>query len=272
MRGRDIREAMRSGRRLYGTLIVSFSPVWPSAVRQAGIDFVFIDTEHIPLDRTLLSSMCHDYRAMGLPPIVRVPSPDPFEACKVLDGGAAGIIAPYVESVDQVRDLVGATKLRPLKGKRLAEALKDLNTLEPELRDYIEQRNADTVLVINVESVPAVENLDAILDIPGLDGVLIGPHDLSCSLAVPEQYHHPRFKETVQTIIKKCRKKQIGVGAHYSEALDLEIEWGKAGANFMVHAGDISIFSKALRNDIDELRRALGDTAEKTGDGDTLIV
>ena len=272
MLGREIAKALRNGQRLYGTLIVSDSPVWPSSVLQANLDFVFIDTEHIPLDRTRLAGMCQAYRRLDIPPIVRIPSPDPFEACKVLDGGAVGVIAPYVESVEQVKHLVGATKLRPLKGERLAEALEDINSLEPELRQYLEARNADTVLIVNIESVPALDNLDSILSVPELDGILIGPHDLSCSLGLPEQYHDPTFNEAVKTIIRKAREHNKGAGAHYSDGLDLEIEWGNAGANFMVHAGDISIFSRALREDMEELRSALGDTEKKTKDDGAIIV
>jgi len=84
---------------------------------------------------------------MGLPSVVRLPCNDPFEACKVLDAGAGGVIGPYVESADQVRGLVGAVKLRPLKGRRLQEALRDRNTLEPGLRDYLENRNGDKIVI-----------------------------------------------------------------------------------------------------------------------------
>ena len=112
MTANELSTLMRSGRRVYGTLIVSTSPKWPEAVKDSGLDFVFIDTEHIPIGRETLSWMCRAYAAIGLPPIVRIPSPDPFEACKVLDGGACGIIAPYVETAEQVRELVGAVKGR----------------------------------------------------------------------------------------------------------------------------------------------------------------
>ncbi len=257
MTGNELREALRCGKRVYGTAIVSTFPGWPYCVRDSGLDFVFLDTEHTPIDRMTLSVMSHAFREIGLPPIVRIPSPDPYEACKVLDGGACGIVAPYVETVEQVEALVGATKLRPIKGRRLSEALKDKSALEPELLAYIENRNKNNVLTINIESVPAMENLDAILDVPGLDAVLVGPHDLSCSLGIPEQYHHTKFAEAAHTIIRKCRAKNVGVGLHYSEGTDLEIEWCKAGANMVMHSSDISIFSKALKRDLDEIRNAV---------------
>ena len=263
--GKELSNALRGGRRVYGTLIVSTSPKWPHAVRSTGADFVFIDTEHIPIDRAALSWMCRTYAAMGLPPIVRIPSPDPIEACKVLDGGACGIIAPYVESARQVRELVGATKLRPLKGKRMEEALEDPDALEPPLRDYLDEFNSGNILVVNIESVPAVENLDAILGVPGLDAVIIGPHDLSVSLGTPEQYTNPVFDGVVRDIIQRARNCNVAAGMHFWEGIEQEIEWAKAGANLIVHSGDISIFAQTLREDLTKMRQALGDDAPLSG-------
>ena len=102
MDGRELSESLRSGRRVYGTAILSPSPRWVGVVRGSGLDFAFIDTEHIPIDRHQLSWMCQAYGAVGVAPIVRVPKPDPFEATKVLDGGAQGVILPYVESVSSI--------------------------------------------------------------------------------------------------------------------------------------------------------------------------
>src|ERR1700731_3503040 len=199
MNGRDIIQPLPPGGRASTSAIVATWPLWPSPAKQTGIDFVFVDTEHTPIDRQTLSWICQTYQALGVPPVVRIPCNDPFEACKVLDAGAGGVIGPYVETADQVRGLVGAVKLRPLKGRRLQEELRDRSALEPELRAYLEERNGDKILIANIESVPAIENLNEICSVPGLDAVLIGPHDLSCSLGIPEQYLHPRFDEATRT-------------------------------------------------------------------------
>lgn len=257
MTAREIIQALHDGRRVFSSAIVAMSPLWPSLAKQTGIDFVFVDTEHIPLDRQTLSWICQTYQAMGLPPVVRLPCNDPFEACKVLDAGAAGVIGPYIETVEQVRALVGAVKYRPLKGRRLQDALHDPKTLEPELRDYLDKRNGDKILIANIESVPAIENLPAICSVPGLDGVLIGPHDLSCSLGIPEQYSHPRFDEAVRTIFRIAREHQIGAGIHYWLGLEQEIAWAKAGGNLVMHSSDLAAFSRTLKSEIEQLRQAL---------------
>ena len=258
MDGEEFIDRLRKGKRLYGTAIFSTSPLWPSAVKRTGADFVFIDTEHAPFDRTTLAQMCLAYKGHGLPPLVRIASPDPHEARKVLDGGASGILAPYIESPEQVRELIGATKLRPLKGERLREALQNRDSLESKLKDYLRDWNKESFLIINVESVPAIERLDQILAEPGLDGVIIGPHDLSLSLGLPEEYHNPRFEDAVRKIISKAREKGLGVGIHFSQEAELQIKWAKAGANIIMHSSDIALFQQRLKNDITTIRRALG--------------
>ncbi len=259
MNGQQIRAKLHAGERVYGTLIASNSPHWLTMMDRIGVDFVFIDTEHIALDRLTVAWMCQAYSAKGLAPIVRIPSPDPHAAAMALDGGAAGIIAPYVETASEVRDLVGAVKYKPLKGQRLKQALEQPDCLQPELRDYLTKSNAHTVLVVNIESTPAIDQLDAILAVDGLDAVLVGPHDLSCSLGIPEQYDHPRFVDAVDGILERALAQGVGAGVHaFSRCLaEQETRWIRRGANLIVHSADINAASETLADDIRQMRRQL---------------
>jgi 4-hydroxy-2-oxoheptanedioate aldolase len=248
--GKELSAALRTGGPVFGTLLVSHSPRWPSVMAESGLDFVFIDTEHIAIDRESLSWMCHLYQQMNLAPLVRIPEPNPNLATMVLDGGAAGVVAPYVETAEQVRALVGAVKCRPLKGRRLEELLSG-KPVEPELQRYIENHNAQHVLVVNIESVPAIDALDEILAVPGLDAVLIGPHDLSCSLGIPEQYEHPSFDAAVRQTVRRAREASVGAGIHFWGNLQQEIDWLHHGLNMLIHSGDISLFAKHLRSELE---------------------
>ena len=272
MTGRETRKALHEGQLVYSTAATGQSPHWPQLVQQAGVDFVFLDTEHTPLSRETVSWMCRTYAALGIPPVVRLPRLDAYEASKVLDGGAQGIIGPYIETADQVRELAGAVRWRPLKGRRLEEALDNPDRLEPELRTYLEERNSDLLLIGMIESVPGIENLDEILSVPGLDCVFIGPHDLSCSLGIPEQYHHPRFDEAVRTIFRKAREHNVGAGIHWWEDRELEIEWSRAGGNLIMHSSDVSLFGAGLKRELEELREALGDSRQTRTDQETTVI
>uniref|UniRef100_UPI0032168185 HpcH/HpaI aldolase family protein n=1 Tax=uncultured Draconibacterium sp. TaxID=1573823 RepID=UPI0032168185 len=263
-------QKLNKGNTVYGTCVSSVAPLWSKAIGNAGLDFVFIDTEHIPLERMEVAAMCQLYAAKGIAPIVRIPSPDPYKACQMIDAGAEGIVAPYVESVNQVKDMVGALKYRPLKGEKLQAILDNPKSVEPGLKEYVENYNRGNICIINIESVPALEKLDALLKVPGLDGVFIGPHDLSVNMGLPEMYDHPEFEKAVEEIIRKCRANNIAVGIHFSESPDRQVKWLAKGANMIIHSSDIAIFSQQLSKDIDKIRRSKGDISA-TSKGDIII-
>ena len=259
MTSAELKSRLAAGKRVYGTMITSSSPRWPDMVAKLGLDFVCLDTEHTAVDRERLSWMCLGYRGVGLPPIVRIPAPDPYQACMAMDGGAAGIIVPYVETIEQVRELYGAVKLRPLKGRKLAEFVSGKTPLEPEVRGYLEKANAANLLVLNIESIPAMEKLDEILSAGAVDSVLIGPHDLSCSLNIPEQYDHPKFDQACRKIFATARKHGVGAGVHAWMGLEQTAKWAEAGANFIVHESDMRTFAHHMSTDLPKLRKMLGD-------------
>lgn len=259
MNGKQLIQALRGGDMVYGTAIYSHSPKWPAVVKNLDLDMVFIDTEHTPHDRNTLSWMCTTYSALNLAPMVRIPAPDPYQAQMVIDGGASGVIAPYIESVEQVKALGGAVKFGPLKGDKLQTFLDGEGKLEDDLDDYLAKRNANNVLIINIESVPALSRLENILSVPYVDAVLIGPHDLSCSLGVPEQYDHPKFDKAIREIISISRAHNVGIGIHHNFTHH-EIEWIKAGANLVMHSSDISAFNRALTGEFKTIRTAINDT------------
>jgi 4-hydroxy-2-oxoheptanedioate aldolase len=155
---------------------------------------------------------------------------------------------------------MGAARYRPLKGQRLQDALRDPNSMEPELRSYLEERNRDTVLIANIESVPAIRNLDDILAVGALDSVLIGPHDLSCSLGIPEQYAHPKFIDAVKTIFQKARARNVGAGLHWWRGVHDELAWAAAGANLIMHSTDVTLVTQHLTQELNDLRVMLGDS------------
>jgi len=127
MNGKELIEALHSGKRIYGTLIISTSPKWVEVMRDLDIDVVFIDTEHIPMDWDKLGWMCHTFRGLGMAPIVRIPRPDPFEACRVLDMGAVGVVAAYMETAE----LKGLGAFKAMSNTRLRMPLPRLSTLLP---------------------------------------------------------------------------------------------------------------------------------------------
>jgi|TARA_B110000037_G_scaffold199343_1_gene239026 4-hydroxy-2-oxoheptanedioate aldolase len=264
-------DKLNNGENIYGTCILSTSPIWSKVVGGSGLDFVFLDTEHIPMDRTELTFLCQIYSSKGISPIVRIPSPDPYIACMAKDAGAVGVLAPYVESIEQIQQLVGATKHRPLKGGRLQNVLNGKEVLEPELKAYLENYNKGSLCIVNIESLIAVDNLDALLEVDGLDGIIIGPHDLSINMGLPEQYDHPDFEKVVKEIITKARSKNIAAGIHFPSNPDRQIQWMKEGANIVMHSSDMFLFSQKLNEDLLKIKNAVGDHLVQNDDADLAI-
>lgn len=268
----DLKQKLLDGKKVYGTCITSNARRWPQLVADAQLDFVFLDTEHIALDRAELSEMCRIYQALGLTPIVRIPKPDPYRASQVLDDGAVGVLAPYLEQINQIKDLLGATKYRPLKGEKL-EAILDGDTKpNKELNSYLDQYNHGNLCIANIESIPAVDKLDELLSCNGLDGVFIGPHDLSINMGIPEQYDHPDFIATVRTIVQKARKHTLGVGIHFSFEPQRQIFWINEGVNIIIHSSDMALFSQRLRSDMKIIKTATGDEHTNSSPGDSITV
>ena len=259
-----LKQKLKQQKTVYGTCVTANPPRWPKLFAEAHLDFVFLDTEHIVLDRSELSQMCNTYQALGLTPIVRIPKPDPFLASMAIDAGAIGVVAPYLEQEKDIKDLVGATKFRPLKGEKLEEFLSGKKQPDTGLQKYFDQYNEGLLCIVNIESIPAVEKLDTLLTIPGVDAVFIGPHDLSINMGIPEQYDHPDFIKTVKVIIEKARKHTLGVGIHFSIEPERQLFWIKEGVNIVVHSSDMALFSQRLKADMALLKSI--DSNQKPGD------
>jgi 4-hydroxy-2-oxoheptanedioate aldolase len=98
----NILQKLVSGKNIYATYIASSSPIWSKAVSNSGLDYVFLDTNYIPMDRTELTFSCQTYNALGISPIVRIHSPDTYTACMIIDAGAVSVITPYIENIYQL--------------------------------------------------------------------------------------------------------------------------------------------------------------------------
>ena len=260
-----LKQAFADGTRVYGTMIASPSPQWVGEISRIGVDFVFIDTEHMPLERAQTAWMCQAYRALGIAPIVRIPSPDPYLAAMALDGGAAGIVPPYLETREQLNAVRGAVKYRPLKGKRLSDVLEGRETLSPKEQAYLRQYNNGNLLILNIESAFAIEHLTELVTMPDVDAVFIGPHDLSINIGEPEAYDHPLFAENVERVIRVCREHRIGVGNHFSFDIEKQLQWARMGMNILLWNADIIRFVQALSGDFAYLKSQLGDGAGAGG-------
>jgi 2-keto-3-deoxy-L-rhamnonate aldolase RhmA len=277
MTGYQFREALRSGRTVYGTLVTSSSPRMFDTIVSLKPDFVFLCTEHIFYNPDTLGWMCRAYRAAGINPVVRILKPDPFLATQALDSGAATILAPYVEDAEQVMELVGAVKYRPLKGNKLRNILLGKERPGSDLETYLINHNKNNSLLLNIESPAGVMNMEKFCSIktpdgPGVDGIVIGPHDLSVSYEMPEKYESREFIELCSNIIRKARKFGIAAGGHNGSrgSSQLQTEWVMAGANIIMNSSDVFLFADKYQDEINKIRSVNGEIEIENQKGESV--
>lgn len=258
--GRELKQALQSGKRVYGIALEGYGqPRWPRFFADLGvIDYVFMDSEHSPNNRETIAWAAQCYAAHGIAPLLRIPEISASQAAMGLDAGAHGIIVPYVETVAQVKSMVGAVKCRPLKGKALEIALDTGVFPSDATRDYLPGFNPDAFLVIMIESPAGIENLPDMLAFGGVDAVLVGPHDLSISLGIPEEYDHPQFVAALDQIIRTCQSHRTAVGMHLMfGTLEDTIIWVQRGFNFVSVRGDTLFIAGAAQHELTTIRAAV---------------
>lgn len=249
MQGKEIRTALYSGKLIYGTHVTNLSNLSAAAVcMTAGFDYVFICGEHMPLDSKDIANLCQFYRNNGVAPIVRISNPDPVEAGRALDLGAQGIVVPYIEEVKDVKALVGAVHYRPLKGAQLKRVL-DGEPVSEKYKAFFDRFNADNFLIIGIESQTAYNRFDELTAVPGVNGVFLGPHDITVSVGHPEDWGHSAYMELIKNTIVRCRAKNIGVGAHMPPSLfsrEKAQELINLGMNWILDGSDVGWAAKAM--------------------------
>jgi 4-hydroxy-2-oxoheptanedioate aldolase len=258
MLGKELRECLHGGKNVYGTHVTYMSNINAAGMLlNVGLDFAFFCGEHMTLDRIETGMLCRFFSANGVAPIARISHPDASEASKALDVGAHGIVVPYVETEEQVKELVGAVHYRPVKGRKLDDLLAGKEPVTAKMKEFFADFNRHNFLIIGIESIPAFENLDALINIKGVDGVFIGPHDMTTSMGCPNEYQNPEYIAVLKEIIIKCRKAGIGVGGHFQPGnTPVERMHGfmDLGMNWILDASDINYAVAGLS----ARRRSLG--------------
>jgi 2-keto-3-deoxy-L-rhamnonate aldolase RhmA len=252
--GYELRQKVQRGELLYGTMWAYPNPEQVAQVSSGDLDFIVIDTEHTPNDRAMVRTLAVRIAAAGIAPLVRVPSPDPNAIRQALDAGAHGVVVPYCEDPEVVRECIAAARYRPLKEALLAEAIRNGGPADPTTRAYLEEYNRHSFFVAMIESAPAVANLDAILAVPGIDALFIGPHDLTVSLGLPEQYEHPTVQEAIATIIRTGAAHGIPAGTQWWNT-DLVRRELALGGRFVLYSNDLNMIRLVYAEAMATIRR-----------------
>ena len=254
MNGAELKQVLKGGGRVFGTMIsLGRNPNWVPVLDSVGLDYAVIDTEHSPRSRGELGNYLAMFNTSGVVPIVRIPIPDSHYVTMAMDAGAQGVLAPYCETVDQVQEVVAAAKWRPLKGEAVDRVVKNGEHVSAATKAYLEDRNRNSIAIIGIESVAAIQNLENILQVPGIDGIFVGPNDLSISLGVPDEYDRREYQDAVKRVIDTSESRGVAVLVHH-QTPDLSTFWISQGARFVLHGTDRRALTEGFRSDFGKLR------------------
>ena len=187
----------------FGTWISSSSLVSADALKGAGFDWLMIDTEHSQVNPETLAAIVAALGDTGPTPLVRVGNLDPYLIKQALDSGAQGILVPLVSTEAQARAVVSFSKYPP-DGTRGAAAAA-ASRYGRELASYLRTANSETLVGVQIETQEALENLDAIASVPGIDLLFVGPTDLTLSLGLLDDRKNPRVRDAMQRVVAACR-------------------------------------------------------------------
>jgi 2-keto-3-deoxy-L-rhamnonate aldolase RhmA len=184
------------------------SPAVAELMAEAGFDWLFIDAEHSTLDTSHMQALLQ--AANPTPCVIRLTSGDDVPIKKALDIGAAGIIVPQVNSAEQARRIVQSAKYAPVGQRGLGIARAHRYGLK--VREYMQSANDETAVIVQAEHRDAVADIDAIVSVEGIDGVLIGPYDLSASFGLPGAVDHPDVRAAIERVRTVCHAADMPLG------------------------------------------------------------
>jgi 4-hydroxy-2-oxoheptanedioate aldolase len=221
-----MKQKIKAGQLVLGTALPAFTPAVATMTARTGVDFLWIDTEHSPHGAEALEAIPVLVRNQGVAPMIRVAWNDPHLIKKAMDVGASAIMVPQVNTAEEAARAVQYTFYPPI-GQRGISPHWPLVAGE-DWFNVIRTANEETVLIVQIESVEAYQNLDAIAAVPGIDVLLVGPMDLSASLGRITEMQSPEVQRIMEEIPRRLAGSGIMIGTTLGDVAEIQqkYRWG----------------------------------------------
>jgi len=250
------REKLRQGKFCIGTFIVSADPLTSELMGDLGHDFIIVDGEHAPIDTSRALGHMMACRGTDCAAMIRIPWNDKVMIKQYMDFHPAGIVVPFIRTAQDAADAVYAAKYPPVgmrgfgPGRGIAYGAMDA-------KSYLDASDTETMVILQIEHVDAVKNIDAILDIEGIDGLMFGPNDLSGSVGLLGQPTHPDVIKMIDEVTAKVKKTKLslGVATGYSGDLDSVQVWVDRGVNWFALNSDYGYMQVYARKTLEAVRK-----------------
>lgn len=250
-----LRQLLRSsgGHPPLGTWVVSASPLAAEAIGWAGFDWGVLDMEHSPLDVMGLVHLLQAVSGTKMLPVVRVPWNDAVVVKRVLDAGATTLMFPFVQNAEEAERAVAATRYPP-EGVRGAAGLSRASRFGTN-GHHLKTANRHIGVIAQLETTEALDELDKIAAVKGIDALFVGPTDLSAAMGHPGEPQHPAVKERIGRAAERCRSLGMPVGT-VGDTPEAVAQYRAAGFDFVAVASDLGLMMQAARTALAALRTA----------------
>jgi 2-dehydro-3-deoxyglucarate aldolase/4-hydroxy-2-oxoheptanedioate aldolase len=246
----SLRDALRQNKTLIGTLVTTSSPEVAEVLALAGFDWLFIDLEHGSLSMQDAQRVIQVVAGRCFT-VVRVPDATAENVKRVLDTGCDGIIAPHVNSADEARQIVALAKYPP-DGER-SVGLSRAQGYGLNFADYISTANAQTIVIVQIEHKNAVNNIDQILQVQGIDALFIGPYDLSGSMGLLGQVSDTKVVAAIDKVHSACARSNMPLGIFCTTAEQASAAV-KTGAHIVAVGTDLMHMANSARTALESIR------------------
>ena len=253
MNKNNLKQALQSGKTVFGPFLKLTDPAVVEIMGFAGFDFVIIDAEHGPISLQSAQNMLRAAESAGITPVVRVTDNEETLILRALDIGAQGVEIPQINTKSDALKAVTAVKYSPQGKRGLCRYVRAADYSSMDRYEYFKAANQETMIIAHIEGVEGINNLEEILSVPGIDVIFIGPYDLSQSLGIPGQVNHQLVIQKMEEVIKMCQKENKAVGT-FADDVKTAKKWVSLGVQYLAFSVDAGILYETSRQIVEKLK------------------
>lgn len=252
----NLKEKLKNNVVTIGSWVTIGHSVVVEIMASAGFEWLVVDIEHTSIDLTTVHNLIATIQANQMKALVRVSKNEEVIIKRILDMGADGIIVPMIKSKADAEEALNYAKYPPV-GKR-GVGLFRAQKYGLGFDDYKKWVNDELVVIAQIEHIDAVQNIEEIIDTKGIDGVIIGPYDLSGSMGCPGDYHREDVQDAIQTVLNKCKEKGVPSGFHVIESDPAKLNERIAqGCTFLAYSLDFFFLGDSARSGMKQINQEL---------------
>lgn len=254
----QLKTKLSEGKKPLGIFFDTASVSVMECIGRTGFDFVIIDNEHSPVEAESSADFIRAAENCGLTPLCRVRESSRPAILKLLDVGAQGLIIPNVHSPEQVKEIVKYAKYFPIGERGFCPSRKDGwgYDIPGSVPDVMAHFNAETLVIPQCETVGALESIEEIVVLEGVDGIFVGPFDLSISMGIPGDFANPVFQAALDRILRACH--EAGKFCMlFGGNPDAVVAGYKRGFDAMAYSLDASIIVAAMREQVGKIKERI---------------